>query len=139
MNWVCWGSVRSGGEAVPIGGLSAMAGYWGPGAHKGPHWNGDIVRVRADGGFEYRGRLDQMVTVRGHRVELGEIEAGLSRRPGGGEAGRARGGRRHRPADRRRRGPRREPARTPDAEAAPRRAAAQTHDPGRLGPASGTR
>ena len=35
---------------------------------------GDSGRVRADGRFEYLGRLDHQVKVRGHRVELGEIE-----------------------------------------------------------------
>ncbi|WP_061298880.1 non-ribosomal peptide synthetase [Herbidospora cretacea] len=37
---------------------------------------GDRVRVR-DGGLEFLGRTDDQVKVRGHRVELGEIEAVL--------------------------------------------------------------
>ncbi|MET9900720.1 amino acid adenylation domain-containing protein [Streptomyces sp. NPDC006446] len=72
------------GELV-VDGPTVMAGYWGRGAHQGPYRTGDIVRVRADGAFEYRGRLDHMVKVRGHRVELGEIEACLSRYPAVGE------------------------------------------------------
>ncbi|MEV6714689.1 amino acid adenylation domain-containing protein [Lentzea sp. NPDC051208] len=42
---------------------------------------GDLVRQRADGAVEYLGRLDHQVKVRGHRVELGEIEAVLTEHP----------------------------------------------------------
>ncbi|GIG56508.1 hypothetical protein Lfu02_08800 [Longispora fulva] len=42
---------------------------------------GDIVARRGDGALEYRGRTDQHVKVRGHRVELGEIEARLAAEP----------------------------------------------------------
>ncbi|WP_306317520.1 MULTISPECIES: amino acid adenylation domain-containing protein [unclassified Streptomyces] len=73
------------GELV-VAGPTVMAGYWGRGAQRGPYRTGDIVRVRADGGFDYLGRRDHMVKVRGHRVELGEIEACLDRHPDVGEA-----------------------------------------------------
>jgi amino acid adenylation domain-containing protein len=43
---------------------------------------GDLARYRPDGILEYGGRLDQQVKIRGFRVELGEIEAALSRHPG---------------------------------------------------------
>ena len=42
---------------------------------------GDVVRRRADGNFEFLGRLDNQVKIRGNRVELGEIEARLREHP----------------------------------------------------------
>ncbi|MDF2491165.1 MAG: putative peptide synthetase, partial [Pseudomonas sp.] len=39
--------------------------------------SGDLVRERPDGVFDYQGRVDNQVKVRGFRVELGEIEARL--------------------------------------------------------------
>jgi amino acid adenylation domain-containing protein len=42
---------------------------------------GDIVRWRADGNLEFIGRIDQQIKLRGHRVELGEIEAALTMQP----------------------------------------------------------
>jgi len=38
---------------------------------------GDLVRQRADGRFDYDGRIDHQVKVRGFRIELGEIEQRL--------------------------------------------------------------
>ncbi len=43
---------------------------------------GDLGRWRPDGAVEYVGRNDGQVKVRGHRVELGEIEAHLLGNPG---------------------------------------------------------
>jgi amino acid adenylation domain-containing protein len=43
---------------------------------------GDLARFRDDGNIEFLGRLDHQVKVRGYRVELGEIEAALSRHAG---------------------------------------------------------
>jgi amino acid adenylation domain-containing protein len=40
---------------------------------------GDVGRYREDGNIEYLGRRDEQVKVRGHRVEMGEVEAALSR------------------------------------------------------------
>ncbi|MEU5226815.1 amino acid adenylation domain-containing protein, partial [Streptomyces toyocaensis] len=47
---------------------------------------GDLVRRLADGTIEYLGRLDSQVKVRGHRVELEEIEATMRRLDGVREA-----------------------------------------------------
>ncbi len=38
---------------------------------------GDLARRRADGTIEYLGRTDRQVKVRGHRIEIGEIESAL--------------------------------------------------------------
>ncbi len=42
---------------------------------------GDLVRRRADGNYEYLGRVDGQVKIRGHRVEPGEIEVALNAHP----------------------------------------------------------
>jgi amino acid adenylation domain-containing protein/FkbM family methyltransferase len=43
---------------------------------------GDLVRYAEDGNLHFVGRVDDQVKVRGHRVELGEIEAVVERHPG---------------------------------------------------------
>ncbi|SDP27884.1 amino acid adenylation domain-containing protein [Streptomyces sp. cf386] len=49
----------------------------------GRRWyrSGDRVRRTGDGALEFLGRLDDQVKVRGHRVELGEVEAALLTHP----------------------------------------------------------
>jgi len=47
---------------------------------------GDRVRMATDGTLHYLGRADLQVKVRGHRVELGEVEAALLRDPAVREA-----------------------------------------------------
>ncbi|MBF0189600.1 MAG: amino acid adenylation domain-containing protein [Magnetococcales bacterium] len=43
---------------------------------------GDLLRQRADGVYEYIGRVDHQVKVRGHRVEPHEVESVLLQYPG---------------------------------------------------------
>lgn len=42
---------------------------------------GDLVRYRPDGLLDFCGRMDQQVKLRGHRIELGDIEAVLRQHP----------------------------------------------------------
>lgn len=47
---------------------------------------GDLARWDADGSLEFVGRVDQQVKIRGHRIELREIETVLESSPGIAEA-----------------------------------------------------
>lgn len=80
-------------------GGNVMAGYWNDPARTATMLQpdprgragvacctGDRVRIRLDGAYEFRGRRDHMVKTRGHRVELGEIEAALASHPSVREA-----------------------------------------------------
>jgi amino acid adenylation domain-containing protein len=42
---------------------------------------GDLARLREDGSYEFLGRIDRQVKVRGHRIELDEIERALLEHP----------------------------------------------------------
>lgn len=55
---------------------------WGPGGESiRVYRTGDLVRARSDGSLVFIGRLDRQVKVRGHRVELEEIERQLAVAP----------------------------------------------------------
>lgn len=70
-----------------IGGVGVADGYRGDPErtadrfvdYDGVRWyrTGDMVRYLPGGVLDFLGREDQMVKIRGYRVELGEVEAGL--------------------------------------------------------------
>jgi acyl-coenzyme A synthetase/AMP-(fatty) acid ligase len=75
-----------------------MSGYWSKrvgarglgsdprGRTNGAYCTGDRVRLQPDGNYEFLGRRDHMIKVRGFRVETGEVEAVLATHPGVVEA-----------------------------------------------------
>lgn len=79
------------GEAgeLCIGGHVLAQGYWGrddltnekfinigiKGKRERVYRTGDLAQLNAKGEYNYLGRLDNQVKIRGHRVEIGEIEA----------------------------------------------------------------
>jgi clorobiocin biosynthesis protein CloN4 len=70
------------GELV-VDGPTVMLGYWGrPGQGGRPYRTGDRVILLGSGDYQFLGRRDGMVKVRGYRVEIGEIEAALQAHPG---------------------------------------------------------
>jgi acyl-coenzyme A synthetase/AMP-(fatty) acid ligase len=75
------------GELI-VQGATVMLGYWG--GERIPdgteYATGDLVQHLGDGCYQYVGRKDDMVKVRGNRVEPGEIEAVLVGKGGCEEA-----------------------------------------------------
>lgn len=81
------GSLAAPGEEgeLVVDGPTVMLGYWGRPPQTGPYATGDRVVFR-DGVYHYLGRRDGMVKVRGHRIELGDVEAAVLTCPGVNEA-----------------------------------------------------
>ena len=70
-----------------VSGPTVMMGYWGhPPQGDRPYPTGDLVRRLDAENFDYVGRRDHMLKVRGHRIEAGEVEACLLSHPRVGEA-----------------------------------------------------
>ncbi|ORB88280.1 MupA/Atu3671 family FMN-dependent luciferase-like monooxygenase [Mycobacterium persicum] len=91
------GPVRVDGDELLVGGPGVATGYLGlpaetaarfvwrsepDGARTRWYRTGDVVAEVADGCFEFVGRLDDQVKVRGHRVELGAVDTALRAVPG---------------------------------------------------------
>jgi hypothetical protein len=76
-----------------IGGDGLALGYWGDDAKTAERFvrspltgellyrTGDYGRFRPEGFVEFLGRRDTQIKIRGHRIEIGEIEASLLRLP----------------------------------------------------------
>lgn len=75
------------GRFVLLDGDGAVHPYTGTSPLTDRHWyrTGDRV-MELDGQLVHLGRTDEQVKIRGHRVELGEIEASLREQPGVREA-----------------------------------------------------
>jgi acyl-coenzyme A synthetase/AMP-(fatty) acid ligase/acyl carrier protein len=58
-----------------------IANPFGDSPSKRLYRTGDLVRYRTDGTLEFVGRIDDQIKILGYRVELGEIEAVISRHP----------------------------------------------------------
>lgn len=78
------GTVAQPGEKgeLLVAGPTVMHGYWGQEMQgERPYATGDLVYMQDDGNYRYLGRLDQMLKIRGHRIEPQEIEAVLEQHP----------------------------------------------------------
>jgi amino acid adenylation domain-containing protein len=84
-----WARKSDGSEAAPgeegellVAGPTVMLGYWGgPPQGDAPYATGDRVRRLDADRYLYLGRLDDMVKVRGFRVEPAEVESVLAGHP----------------------------------------------------------
>lgn len=77
-------------DELLISGAGVMLGYWNvpekssfwkDGENKLWYKTGDLVDVAESGDYIFKGRRDRMVKRNGYRIELDEIETGLSKHP----------------------------------------------------------
>ncbi len=88
--WGTLGEIYIGGAGVARGYLNRpeltaerfVEDHLGGGESALLYRTGDLGRLRADGVFEFAGRMDDQVKIRGVRVELGDIEAAILDHPG---------------------------------------------------------
>ncbi|AKF86262.1 L-prolyl-AMP ligase PltF [Myxococcus fulvus 124B02] len=86
--WLADEATQPGVGELMVEGPTVMLGYWGqPPQEARPYATGDLCRQLPDGGFEYLGRRDNMLKVRGRRIEPGEIETALLTHPAVREVG----------------------------------------------------
>lgn len=87
-----FGELCIGGDGLAMGYLNhpelTAARFVRPEALNGEvvYRTGDFVVARPDGVLEYSSRLDTQVKLRGHRIELGEVESALDRHPAVGRS-----------------------------------------------------
>jgi amino acid adenylation domain-containing protein len=97
-------AVREDGSRAGVGeegelyvrGSTVMKGYWGrpdetakalvphpldPTSRDLVYRTGDLVKLRADGDYDFLGRRDHQIKSRGYRIELGDIESVLNGHP----------------------------------------------------------
>lgn len=79
-------------DELYVGGKGVGFGYWNnpqktaesfiefPGKGR-VYKTGDLVRLREDGNYEFIGRKDNQVKVRGNRIELGDIDSAINLAP----------------------------------------------------------
>ena len=76
--WIGGGGVADGYRGDPARTAAAFVVHEGRRCYR----TGDLARYAPDGTVEFLGRADAQVKVRGHRIELGEVEAALEQHPG---------------------------------------------------------